>query len=601
MPQLPHRAVDDLHQHIGGLFALAFGYRCLQETGDRGKAALPVPRRPLDVGRAGEQVERAARTLGQLRTQRRAIVAGHRQQREAARRLPAHRRTLQRGAQAHPVVDGALRIGRNAQVAERLVRLRAHAGEEDRLPVERDRQHVVAELARLAVGIAQLVLHRRPDVAQFALARHPRGVAEFGTQAGIAAALADAARILLARCVGDSLDVHQAEVGELDGVIGAGTGQPGVLADRAGQGERLRVRPAHREAGQLEPGAAVLEARLVNRDAVVDEGLVDLDPGVGLLAGAAVGHDDVAGEQLRHAGRVMLDGELLERDGERQILDQRPVPDIQDRRAHGRPLGHERIAPKTRVGHRQPVLRADLADDRIALDRRLAAEPHLQADHHVAIQQPADADDDNGRMRQDVADLVARARLGCDERGAAVAREGPDAEASVLRERGQARRDHGGLRRRVELILVVERTQAALAHVLAPDPHVGQHLGCIAHDAQRGRHDQERQDQQEPPRAVHRRQRQRAEHVGPERPELVDVVRVRLVLLEHRADHAGNGDHRQQADRKAHRRQQLDRLAQGAPPRVDPDTGGGNRRHAMPVQKRKQGGDACASPPCSSC
>ncbi len=262
----------------------------------------------------------------------------------------------------------------------------------------------------------------------------------------------------------------------------------------------------------------------------------------------------------------MLDGELPEHDGERQILDQGPIPDVQDRRTDSRALRHEGIAPKARVGRRQPVLRTDLADDRVAPDRRLAAEPHLQADHHVAIQQPADADDHDGRVRQNVADLVAGACLGGDERGPAVAREGTDAEAAVLCKRGQARRDRGGIRRHIEFIPVVERAQAALAHMLAPGAHIGQHLGRIAQDAQRGRHDQERQDQQEPPRAVHRRQRQRAEHIRPERPELVDVVRVRLVLLEHGADHAGNGDHRQQADRKAHRRQQLDRLAQGTAP-----------------------------------
>ena len=290
----------------------------------------------------------------------------------------------------------------------------------------------------------------------------------------------------------------------------------------------------------------------------------------------------------------MLDGELLERDRERQILDQGAIRDVQNRRADGRTFRHERITAKARVRCRQPMLRADVADHRVALDGRLAAKPHLRANHHVAVQQPADADHDDGRVRQDVADLVARARLCRDERGPTIARKRLDAEAAVLRKRGQACGHGGDIDGGIKFVTVMERAQAAFAHVLAPGAHVGQHLGRIAHDAQRRRHHQECQDQQKPPRAIDGRQRQRSEYVGPERPELVDVVRIRIVLLEHGADHAGDGDHRQQADRKTHRREQLDRFAQRATAGADLDAGSGDRRHAgkKPVQKRKQGGDA---------
>ena len=65
-------------------------------------------------------------------------------------------------------------------------------------------------------------------------------------------------------------------------------------------------------------------------------------------------------------------------------------------------------------------------------------------------------------------------------------------------------------------------------------------------------------------RAVAPCEPERAEHVGPERAELVDVVVDRLVLLDDGADRRRDADHRQQRDREAHRRHQLDGVAQPA-------------------------------------
>jgi hypothetical protein len=71
---------------------------------------------------------------------------------------------------------------------------------------------------------------------------------------------------------------------------------------------------------------------------------------------------------------------------------------------------------------------------------------------------------------------------------------------------------------------VLERLQRLLAHAFLERAQVGEDLGRLAGDAQRGAGDQERQDQQEPPGAVDGIELERQEQLRPERAELVDVV-----------------------------------------------------------------------------
>ena len=137
------------------------------------------------------------------------------------------------------------------------------------------------------------------------------------------------------------------------------------------------------------------------------------------------------------------------------------------------------------------------------------------------------------------------------------------------------------------LAAVVEGAQGLLAHVLLVGLQVDDDLRQVARDAQAGRDDQERQDQQEPPDAVDGVQADLVEHLGPERTELVDVVVVRLVLLDDRADHRGDADDRQQRDREAHRRHQLDGVAQQPRSGVDFDTGRG-QAHGWGLSGRKK-------------
>ncbi|MCY1231156.1 hypothetical protein D9M72_435940 [compost metagenome] len=444
----------------------------------------------------------------------------------------------------------------------------AHAGQEHRLAVHLHRHHVVVVLARLAGAVAQLVLHRRADVAQRLGAVGAGGGSQVLLQRLVEGLARHAARVGLARGIGDVLDIHQPEVAELDRqafAVGAGAGarQRLVAAHRAIDGEGGVAAALHRVADELQARAAVLEAGLVDGDAVDDQRLVHLDGGLGLLAGGAVGHDHIRGKQLGHAGLVEIDLELLQRDREREVLHQRAIGDVQDGGGDSGAFGHVSVAAEARVARRQPVLRRDLADHRVAADRGLATQPHLRADQQIAIQQAANADHHDSGVRQDIAGLVGRAGLGRQQR-CAVMLDRLEAVAAVAQQRRQAAHRLGARARAVEFAAVMEGAQAALAHMVLPRAHVRNHLGRVAHQAERGGHHQEGQDQQEPPRAVDFLQRQRMEDIGPERPELVDVVRIRLVLLEHGADHAGDGDHGQQRDREAHRGHQFDRVAQHA-------------------------------------
>jgi hypothetical protein len=142
-----------------------------------------------------------------------------------------------------------------------------------------------------------------------------------------------------------------------------------------------------------------------------------------LLAGGEVVDHDVAGEQLGHAGGVVVDDELLELDRERQLLQQDAVGLAQDGGAGLRALGHHQVAAEGGVGRAQPVLGLDVGDHAAARVHRLAAHPGHGAHEQVAVQQPAQAHQHDGAVRGDVADLVGRALLGRHHpAGAALAR-----------------------------------------------------------------------------------------------------------------------------------------------------------------------------------
>jgi hypothetical protein len=449
---------------------------------------------------------------------------------------------------------------------------------------------------------SQLVGHAGAHVAQLALGDRlvARAQARFDGLAQVD--LAHVGARAAGAAVAEILHVEHAQrrVFERERLARARVRELRGAADRALHLELPRARH-HGPRAQAHVRAAVVEAGLVDLDAFVAGRMVHLHArGRGLARGLVVDHD-LAGEQLGHAGGVVLHDEFLELHRERQLLQQHAVGLAQDGRGRLRALGHHQVAAEGGVALGQAVLGLDLGDQPAARVGRLAAEPHLRAHDQVAVEQSAQADEHDGAVRGDVADLVGRTRLGRHHPACAGGRL-TLLQAHLPAHGGQhlpdaARGGLGCLARQVGLRLVVEGLQALFSDVFLVVADVRQVFGRVPRDAQRRAHHQERQDQQEPPRAVDRVELERQEQLGPERPELVHVVGGGLVLLEHSADHRGDADHREQRDREAHGRQQLGQRPRGV--RAPGAAAGRKIRHGRrqsPKEKRAGHPFRCARP-----
>ncbi|MDT4829379.1 hypothetical protein FQZ97_627970 [compost metagenome] len=590
--------VEDAHQHRAGALALGLGHVGFHEFGDRLPAAL---RRGVGLGALGarEQRQRTGGRHAQLLGHFGALGVG-RLGDVALDGALARGGVAQRGAHAHEAVHRALLVGRHAQVAERLLGLLSHAQQEHRLAVAGvDRHHVVLVLARLASRVAQLVADAGADVAQH--------LGLVGLVGGAQARLDAVAQVDLAHvgaaahraAVGEVLHVDHAQRGVLERELVLAVGDLGArAADDALDLEGLG-RGRHRHRLELHRGAAVVEARLVDLHALVAGRVVHLDARGHLLAALAVVQHHLAGEQLGHAGRVVVDDELLQLDGERQLLQQHAVGLVQDGHVAPPTLGHEDVAAEGRVGGRQAVLGRHVGDHAAAREHALAVEPGLGAHHEVAVEQAADAHQHDGAVGGDVAQLVGTAGARRDHParcglavGAGVALLQLDLPAAAHEQLADAVGRHVGRFRQAVLGALAEGLQALGADVFLEGAQVDQDARRVARDAQRRADHQEQQDQQEPPGAVDRVEPRRAEQLGPEGPELVDVVVDRLMLLEHGADDRGDADDREQRDREAHRRQQFHRGAKQLRAAMHAKAMGGNghRRETRKEEKNKRAG-----------
>ena len=466
-------------------------------------------------------------------------------------------------AQAQPGVHGVLLVHRQAQVAEGLVRVVAHAGQQHHLPINLKGHHVVVELACLPTVVAQAVGHRGAHVAHQLFARRLGTGAQVVGDRGLEVHLAHIGT--RAAGVVEVLNVDDLQPSELQLELFFLAAQDRVFAHAAFHLKRLA--PTQGQHPQLEPAAAVVKAALVDGNAPVKGRFVDLDRGRYGLPGRAVVDHDLAGEQLGHAGFVVVDDELLELDVKRQVLQHHPTGHVQQRHALAATLGHQHVAAIGQAALRQAVPLRHFRDQAAPREHALALKGHLQPHHQVAIAQTADANQHDGGMGRQVAQFVGHAlargdhRAGCALAGAIRRADlGLGAPAACHQQCGHA--VIGRLRRfgHGTLGLVVKRLQRLLPDVFLVGAQLGRDLGRVAQDAQRGGGHQEGQDQQEPPGAVDGVQVDPPKQVGPKRAELVHVVVQGLALLDHRADHRGDADHRQQRDRKAHRRQQFHRL-----------------------------------------
>jgi hypothetical protein len=241
------------------------------------------------------------------------------------------------------------------------------------------------------------------------------------------------------------------------------------------------------------------------------------------------------------------------------------------------PSATSRLARNVAVA--QAVLRRHIGNQAATGVGGFIVEPHLRAHDHVAVEQAAYAHQHDGAVRRDIAQLVGRAFFGRHHPAAAFGRLALlqfDLPAALHQRLADAARGHFGRFGKRGFGAVAESLEALLADVFLELVQIHQDFGCVARNAQRGGNHQESQDQQEPPGAVDGVEAEQAEHLRPERPELVHVIDQRLGLLEHRADDGGDADDRQQRDRKPHGRQQFHRRPQTAGAPIDLHTLGGN-------------------------
>jgi hypothetical protein len=105
--------------------------------------------------------------------------------------------------------------------------------------------------------------------------------------------------------------------------------------------------------------------------------------------------------------------------------------------------------------------------------------------------------------------------------------------------------------------MVGKARQGGFPGMLPKTSHVPQHRPGLTQDAGAGGQHQEAQDGEEPERVIDRVKAQLLENRKPERAELVEIVVVGFVLLDHRPDDGGDAEKGQQADREAHRAEQF--------------------------------------------
>ena len=291
----------------------------------------------------------------------------------------------------------------------------------------------------------------------------------------------------------------------------------------------------------------------------------------------------LADEGLGLAGGVVLDLEIPQFDGERQFLHQKTVAQPQKHEIGRAALGqHDVAAKRRRRAGRQPAGRRHVAGGQVAgLDRDLAA-PFLQLQPQVAIQQTADSDHHHRRVGEQIAQPLVTAFHRRRHLMIAVVPH-PPAVAARAKRAGNFR-DHVGGRplRQPPFGALVKPAQRIQPNLGAKPDHLPRHAGNLPVQANAGGEDQKSQDGDEPAGAIHIVQPQAVERFEPERAEFEHVVRIGLVLLQHRADDRGDGHHHQQGDGEVHGTEEFQQhptqgTALGGPVRGDGVAHGGDR------------------------
>ena len=122
-----------------------------------------------------------------------------------------------------------------------------------------------------------------------------------------------------------------------------------VAHRRCPERNRLAAWVAQIPGFELQIGAAVGKARLIDGDAVQRQRMVDADGVFGFFAAFLVGNFQVAGKITRHTGIVKVDVELLQLHIKRQILNQHSVVSVEEDHVRTLPFGNVYIAAERQV------------------------------------------------------------------------------------------------------------------------------------------------------------------------------------------------------------------------------------------------------------
>ena len=151
----------------------------------------------------------------------------------------------------------------------------------------------------------------------------------------------------------------------------------------------------------------------------MNQRVIDFNTLLETLAGVFVRHHHITRKQLGLAGVVVLDHETFEVDLERQLLQQQAIGIVEQGKIACAAFGNQDVAAKTRIAFPQAALGRDVVDERIAAHNFFAAQRHLRTQGQIAIEQTADADDDDAAMGKDVTQPVGAACFGRNHGAAA--------------------------------------------------------------------------------------------------------------------------------------------------------------------------------------
>ena len=126
--------------------------------------------------------------------------------------------------------------------------------------------------------------------------------------------------------------------------------------------------------------------------------------------------DDIAGKQLGHACRIKVYDEFFQLQGKGQFLNHYTLTNGYDRRLAGRAFGDKGIAAEGQITQTQTMTFRNFSNNAITDKSFFIKQPLLRTNRQTGVEQTTDTDNHNGRVREDVSQLVGRTLFGSQQR-----------------------------------------------------------------------------------------------------------------------------------------------------------------------------------------